>query len=415
MLQVGKVIFSAGEVAITHVLDKNMAAQLAAHRAQDLGPSFIKLGQFVSTRADVLSEAYCKEFAKLRDDTRPDSYQTIQKNVKNYLGISDLNEVFAEFDREPIASASVAQVHKAVLKKGNKTVAVKILKNGVREGIEKDLATARRVCELLPKKYYAQINLAVERYSKVLRKELDFITESKNAIIAKNVLSHSLGSEVIIPKPLYSTDGVIIMEYVPSSPITKAKDIRRITNLVLETILVLITSGAAFHQDPHEGNLGVVCSEGEEKLVLYDFGNVSKLSSNAMDGIIDAGLAFFEKNEDSLVKTLLKYNLVSITDDKSKIALKEMVKQSFEYIKTMNINSFDIHEIDKDSAHDIIAAPEVNNIMRSVIMAEGVCKSAYNGFNLEASIDQFFAIHFAEIAGKRAERDIFKLFDNFIN
>ena len=198
------------------------------------------------------------------------------------------------------------------------------------------------------------------------------------------------------------------MEYVPSVPIREARERSRITSLVMESVLSLITAGESFHQDPHDGNLGVVREGGVERLVIYDFGNVSSLSRDALDGLLEAGMAFQLKDAGMLADALLKHRLVrpKVRAAEVRPVLIDMILQGFEYVRTMDIRSFDPAQIDKDAAHSLAVADEVNGVMRSVTMAEGVCKSAYEGFDLQRSVDQFLVVHSADIAISRARRDI---------
>lgn len=412
MLHVAKIAFSVGEVAAAHALDRRTAARLAAARAQDLGPSFIKMGQFASTRGDLLSPEYFEEFARLRDDVRADGPEVARGTVCRSLGIDSLSEVFAEFEDTPDASASVAQVHRAKLLSGQ-TVAVKVIKHGVRDAIENDLRAARTIEGVLSganPSMKARLRRMLDRYSAVLRRETDFEAEAAAASKARETLRDALGDEVIVPLPIIKSPDAIVMEYVPSIPIRRARDGAHITSLVMESVLSLITAGDGFHQDPHEGNLGVVREGGSERLVIYDFGNVASLSQDSLDGLLEAGMAFQVKDADMLADALLKHRLVlpnaGFSPSQVKPVLMDMILQGFEYVRTMDIRSFDPAKIDKDAAHSMTLAEEVNGVMRSVTMAEGVCKSAHRGFDLQRSIDQFLAVHSANIAITRARRDI---------
>nr|WRJ69577.1 putative ubiquinone biosynthesis protein UbiB [Oceanusvirus sp.] len=414
MLHVGRIALCAGEVLAAHSISPSMGAKLAAHRAQDLGPSFVKMGQFASTRADVLSEHYCREFAKLRDDTRRDSAADIRNAVVKSLGIESIESVFSEFDDEPIASASVAQVHRARLAKNDQVVAVKVLKKGIREAVEADLAVAHTVASMLPKDAAVdQFNRMLSQYSDLLRRETDFVSEARSGLSAKRTLARALGNEVIVPKPLISREGVIVMEHVPSVPLKESRDLPRVTGLVMEAIMVLITSGEWFHQDPHEGNLGIVRdSRGNERLVIYDFGNVSRLAPDTLDGLMETTVAFLQKDKKAIAKSLIDNDLVQAKDS-GLIALDTMIDQGLEYVRTMNIQSFDASSIDRESAHSLDVSPEINNVMRAVIMAEGVCKSVHKDFELEASIDQFIAVHGVDIVSRKASRDVENVLRSF--
>jgi ubiquinone biosynthesis protein len=403
-----RVAFCAGEVGVAHAVSPRMGARLAAIRAQDLGPSFVKLCQFASTRADVLPEEYCRAFAELRDDARKDSAEDIRAAVVRRLGVRDLESVFCEFDPEPLASASIAQVHRARLAENGREVAVKVLKAGVRESIENDLRIAKSLVGLLPKDgSSSQLERALSQYSSVLRRETDFAAEAKSGLVARRAVMSSLSGEVVVPEPLSWRDGVLVMEYVPSVSVSESGDLERMTGLIMESILLLVASGDWFHQDPHQGNLGVSLDEfGNERLVLYDFGNVSRLGPKTIDGLIAVTFAFLRDDRAAIAESLARYGLVERGDGPgAALALDTMIEQGMEYVRSMNIRSFDASAIDKEAAHGIRLSPEVQNVMRAVVMAEGVCKSVYGGFDLRAAIDQFLAVHSMGIAAEKAARD----------
>lgn len=416
MLHVTKIGLSVGEVAVAHKLNEKVGAKLAAIRAQDLGPTFVKLGQFASTRADVLSKEYYREFSKLRDDVRKDPEAIVKETVLKRLGIKSLDEVFSEFDTEPVASASVAQVHRAVLRSNGKRVAVKVMKAGVEDSVEQDIRSAKtfvNVVRYMQPGLYSQVMTLVDRYAKILRKEIDFPSEAKAALEARDTLMRSMGEDVIVPKPYFWKPGIIVMEYVPSVPVSKSNNPANATRLVMEAIFSLISGGEVFHQDPHEGNMGIVRVGGEERLVLYDFGNVSRLSKEAIDAIMDVGMAFQMRDANRVAKLLIRHRLISSDTVESEYmpVLLELINQSFEYVNSMDIKAFDPNKIDPDKAHMVQMSDEVNAVMRSVTMAEGVCKSAYSDFDLQSCIDEYLAVHGSDIAFRRAARDITSVLD----
>jgi predicted unusual protein kinase regulating ubiquinone biosynthesis (AarF/ABC1/UbiB family) len=154
--------------------------------------------------------------------------------------------------------------------------------------------------------------------------------------------------------------------------------------------------------------MGIVREGGVEKLVLYDFGNVASLSRTAMDGLLVAGAAFQLKDAGMLAEALMKHQLVDIKGEPSEVkpVLVAMIEQGFEYVRTMDIKAFDPKKLDKESAHKMALAEEINGVLRAVTMAEGVCKTAYPGFDLQRSIDQYLAVHSVDILARRARRDL---------
>lgn len=411
MLHVARVALAAGEVAVAHRVDRRSAARLAVMRAQDLGPSFVKIGQFASTRGDVLSAEYFEEFASLRDDVRSDCPSLSEERVRRGLRLGSLDEAFVEFDPEPFASASVAQVHRARLRSTGAPVAVKLIKHGVREAIETDIRAAEAVVDLVARcnpSAEPRARALLDRFAAVLRRETDMQAEAGAATSARGTLLRALGEDVIVPRPVMSGPGVLVMEYVPSRPVGEARDKRRVTSLIIESILSLITAGEAFHQDPHEGNIGVVVEGGRERLVIYDFGNVSRLSARALDGLVESAVAFQLKDATMLANALVKHRLVlsEASESRYRPALMQMINQGFEYVRSMDIRSFDIASVDREAAELMTLSEEVNGVMRAVTMAEGVCKGVYPRFDLQGCIDQYMVVHSVDVMMRRAERDL---------
>lgn len=419
MFHAAKVALCVGEVAAAHRVDRRVAARLATTRAQDMGPSFIKLGQLASTRADLLPREYSEEFGRLRDCVKEDEASSIRRTVCESFGVSSVDDVFSAFCDEPIASASVAQVHRATMRDTGREVAVKVVKRGVRSGMEVDVRAARAVASAAGWAGIADAKRVmdfVDNYSVLITGETDMQAEESAARCARESLVRSMGDDVIVPEPITSRTDVIVMEYVPSVSIVRSRDPKRITSIVMETVLSLIASGGCFHRDPHEGNMGVAVRGGKERLVLYDFGSVARMSRAGMRGMMEAGVAFQMRDSSMLADTLIQRGLVELADSPSECrrVLVGMINQCFEYVRTMDIRSFDPSRLDRMAAHKVTLSEEINSVMRAVTMAEGVCKSAYPMFDLQTCIDQYIAVHGGDIALRRGMEDLNELVGDWL-
>lgn len=413
-MHAARVALFAGEVAVAHRVDARAAARIAATRAQDLGPTFVKLGQMASTRGDLLPIEYLEEFGRLRDGTRQDDPASIRRAVCESLGVASLREVFSEFVDAPVASASVAQVHRATMRDTGREVAVKVVKRGVRAGAERDAGAARAVAAAAARAGLLDAGRArsmVDGYLALIARETDMAAEAEAASSARTSLEESMGDDVIVPEPIVGRAGALVMEYVPSIPIGRSRDPDRITGLVIEAVLSMIASGGCFHRDLHEGNMGVATIGGEERLVLYDFGNVSRLSRAGTRGLMEAGIAFQMRDSEGLAETMLRHGLVESDAPPYEYlpVLVGMIEQCFEYVRTMDVRSFDPARLDRDAAHKVALADDINSVLRAVTMAEGVCKAACPGFDLQRCIDRYIAVHGGRVAIGRGIQDLREL------
>jgi len=250
------------------------------HVLEDLGPTFVKFGQILSTRREMVSAEMLSELAKLQDKVAPLPFDDICGTVEQYCG--PIAETFREFETVPFAAASISQVHKAMLMDGT-VVAVKIQRPGIREAIETDLPLfgkmAERIEKLSPDARVFSPTVMVQEFAIQIRKELDFTHEGKNSeIIAANLADIP---EIRIPKIFwkYSGDRVLTMEFVKGCRVDDIGTIRsygvdpvRIADIGFHAYIRQIFRDGFFHADPHPGNL-LVSPEG--RLIFLDFGMVA--------------------------------------------------------------------------------------------------------------------------------------------
>jgi ubiquinone biosynthesis protein len=282
----------------------------------ELGPSFIKLAQMLSTRPDLVTEEYANEFKKLQDRVpsfpSDKAVQMIESEFKMPLA-----KVFADFDTVPVAAASIAQVHNAVLNTGEKVI-VKVQRPDIRETIETDIAIlgalARLMLKYIPESKYFDPQGIVNEFSKTIKRELDFIMEAKNAQrFRKNFEGHP---DIYIPAvyPDFLSARVIVMERIEGA---KIDDIKAIDDLGIDrpglakkgvdAYFKMIFEDGFFHADPHPGNIFVLK---DGKIGLMDFGIVGWLAPEMIDNIARAFLAVINKDFDRLIDIYINLGLV---------------------------------------------------------------------------------------------------------
>lgn len=287
------------------------AGELAAD-LEKLGGTYIKLGQLLSTRADLLPPAYLEALSRLQDNIEPFPYEEVERIVSEEIGVR-ISKAFTEFEKEPLGAASIGQVHRAKLRSGQ-SVVVKIQRPGIREQIVLDLEALEEVASFLDahteagKRYEFQSTLAELRKS--LFGELDYKQEATNLTTIANNLKDF--DRIAIPLPVedYTTSRVLTMQYVEGRKITSLSPLalqeidgrglaREFFNAYLKQILV----DGFFHADPHPGNVFITQAE---QIALLDLGMVGRLLSSFQDNLLVLLLAISEGRGEDAARTAIK-------------------------------------------------------------------------------------------------------------
>jgi predicted unusual protein kinase regulating ubiquinone biosynthesis (AarF/ABC1/UbiB family) len=282
----------APEVAATAPEAGELAADL-----ERLGPTFIKLGQLLSTRADILPPPYLEALARLQDNVEPFSFADVERIVEDDLGVR-LSKAFNRFDSVPMASASLGQVHRAEMRDGREVV-VKVQRPDIRDQIVQDVAALEELATFLDshtemgKRYdFAQM---LSEFRKSLLRELDYRAEAGHLIeFGENLRDFDL---LIIPRPVedFTSSRVLTMDYIHGKKITALHPIRRLeingerlAEQFFRAYLQQILVDGVFHADPHPGN--VFLTE-DERVALLDLGMVARIMSGFQDNLLRLLLA----------------------------------------------------------------------------------------------------------------------------
>ena len=269
---------------------KKSGPQVAKETLEQLGPTFTKFGQFLSIRPDLVPPEYCSEFRQLQDDVPPFSFAAAQGTLWEELG-RDPKTVFAEFDEQPVAAASVAQVHRAVLV-GGQEVAVKIRRPDVRKCMEEDILIMLFFAHLVDRFVHSvrknQLVMLVHEFSRWTDRELDFYEEGKRAIQFAHCFEGYGG--VMIPRVYleFSTERLLVMEFIrginPLEAPPGSIDRAAIARLIADSMLKQIFIDGFFHADPHAGNILVT---GSATIAYLDFGIVGYLTRELREWTFD--------------------------------------------------------------------------------------------------------------------------------
>ena len=281
---------------------------------QELGPSFVKLGQILSTRPDLLPVSFTEELKKLQEDVPPIPFAAIQSEVEQSLGMP-LGEVFAEFDEKPLASASIGQVHRAKLKHNGEIfdVAVKIQRPNIRNTIERDLdllyLMARLIERAVPESSLYLPSKLVAEFDKSIMAELDYSVEGENA--AKFAKNFAKSTVVRFPKVFSEVSGkkVLVAEFFAGLKIdealAKGYSGERIAKDSVQVIAQMIFIDGLFHADPHPGNIRILGTPEAPVVGMLDLGMVGVLSPDLRDRAVDLMMAAIKQDSDELADALI--------------------------------------------------------------------------------------------------------------
>ena len=279
---------------------------------EKLGPTFIKLGQLLSTRGDLLPQPYLDALARLQDRVEPFPYEEVEQIVSTELG-GRISKLFLEFEQEPTAAASLAQVHRATMRDGREVV-VKVQRPRIREQIVEDLEALEQVAEFIDAhtevgKRYEFTNMLADLRRSLLH-ELDFQREAGNLRRLHRGLVEF--ENIVIPEPVedYTTSRVLTMDYVSGTKITDVSPLRLMeldTSAMAEEVfrayLKQILVDGFFHADPHPGN---VLLTQDNKIGLIDLGMVSHIAGNFRENLLRLLLGISEGRGDEVVEVAMK-------------------------------------------------------------------------------------------------------------
>lgn len=313
ILGIGKRIITFGKSKTVEKLPEEVRFRKLL---EELGPTFIKVGQFLSTRSDILPENFTNELKKLQDDVAPFASEDAIKKIEKSFN-KKIDEIFADFSKEPIAAASIAQVHKATLKSGAE-VAVKIKRPFIDEKIKTDLSILYFIAAMAEK--YNQdarnVNLLdmVEEFADQLNKELNFVLEAN---YMDKFREHFRRDEYIkIPKIFwkYTNIDIITMEYIEGVSVDDIDilkkwniDMVKLSEIGVDFYLRQVFEFGFFHADPHPGNF-LVTKEGD--IAILDFGIIGKVDKKLLEhlSVIFVGLINFDIH--SLVEEMVSFGLI---------------------------------------------------------------------------------------------------------
>jgi len=283
---------------------------------EELGPTFIKLGQVLSTRSDIFAPAYIDELEKLQDDVPPVPFDQIQARLELELG-QPLSNIFSDINPVPLAAASIGQVHEATLA-GGRRVAVKVQRPGIRANMETDMEILYDLAGLAERhSAWGEIykfTAMVEEFDHILRDELDFVLEARHA----DTLARNFAADQGIHIPAvywdYTTKKVLTLEFVAGQKLINRQELidaghdpAEIARKLVEAIIKQILVDGFFHADPHPGNL-VVLADG--RLAFLDYGIMGYLEQELRDKITRLVFGLINKNSGEILRAVMSLGVL---------------------------------------------------------------------------------------------------------
>jgi ubiquinone biosynthesis protein len=276
----------------------------------ELGPTFVKLGQLLSSRPDILPSYWVEELSKLQDACEPLPFSEIRAQIETSLG-KPVTTLFAEIDSAPVASASIAQVHRAKTHQGA-LVAVKVQRPNIRQGIEADLGLLRYLAQILEAVIeetgiYTPVGI-IEEFDRAIHEELDFTNEARNA---QAMAAASVDRDfLVIPKvhEEFSSSAVLTLDFIEGIKVTEVTveagyDPEKIATNIIDASFKQLFEDGLFHGDPHPGNVRVLPNN---RIALLDFGLVGRLTRPMQEALVTLIIGVALRDPDTLARVLYR-------------------------------------------------------------------------------------------------------------
>jgi ubiquinone biosynthesis protein len=391
-LGLGKAIERAGRALHWQHVDEYVkleTPQRIRHVLEELGPTFIKLGQILATRVDLFPPPYIAEFEKLQDQVPPMAFEELLSQLEEDLG-GEIDEFFSEVDRSPLAAASIAQVHRAVLKDGTPVI-LKIRRPGLRKLIAADLRLIHRIVDIVEsestefKRFHPKEVL--RQFNQSLRRELDLAAESRNAErIAANLADNP---DIRIPLVYWqwTCERLNVQEYIQG---IQGRDLVGLEQAGLnrkllaergtEAVMKMIMEDGFFHADPHAGNVFYLQ---DNKLAFIDFGMVGRLTEDRRDQVVSLLYGMTNHLPNKVAEILEDWSDNIYTDEQIlTVDLEAFVDQySSRALKDLNLTDMmgDLMAILRD--HKLILPADLALLIKTYITMDGLGRHLDPEFN----------------------------------
>lgn len=373
-----------------HSLDESTAAKRFKKMLEELGPTFVKFGQLLSTQEGILPEPFIEELKQLQDSVEPFAFEDVEKIIESEFG-KRMEDIFEEFEKQPEASASLGQVHKAKLKNGE-YVAVKIQRPHIEDVIASDMFLLKRLGMLISKRvkqfFHFDIMPLIDEFDKTIRREMDYEIEAHFIeVFKKNLFRFNY---VYVPSVYweYTTRKIITMEYIfgfkatnKQSIIDAGFDLKQLATKGAKVFWYQIFDVGLFHADPHPGNI-IIMEDG--KICYIDYGMVGKITDDDKVNLIEMISGFIEKDSVKIMYSI--ENFASVGDDVKEDELTSDIDELIEMYHSLPLKRMNLTKILRDvfailRKHKIIIKRSSSRLLRAIMIADGVGRDFHPDFN----------------------------------
>ncbi len=362
---------------------------------EKLGPTFVKLGQLLSTRVELMPRAYLEALARLQDKVEPFPFDEVEKIVTSELGVR-MSKAFSDFEVAPMAAASLGQVHRARLRDGRQ-VAVKVQRPGIRDAMLEDLDALDEIAEFLDKHTEAgkryEFCQMLDQFRKSLLRELDYRQEASNlTTIGKNLTEFE---HIVVPEPIpdYVTSRVLTMQYVHGKKITDLNPLARmefdgdaLAEELFRAYLQQILVDGFFHADPHPGNVFLT---DDYRIALIDLGMVGKIMPGLQEQLLQLLLSIAEGRGDDAADIAIKIGdrKEDFAEKEFKRAIAEIVaKQQGATVEQMQVGRL-VLEVTQVAGENGVRVPaELTMLGKTLLNLDQVGRTIAPDFDPNASI-----------------------------
>ncbi|SMD30367.1 ABC1 kinase family protein [Picrophilus oshimae] len=343
-----------------------------------LGPTFIKLGQVLSARPDLLPKEYLKAFEMLQDNVPPDPFEKAYEIIKRNIDVNELNDL----NKNAISGASLGQVYR--LKYHGRDAIIKVNRYNINYILKRDIIIIKRLLRIarhfMDNFLYISIYNVIEDFSTRIYEEANYEIEANNLERIKNNLSYR--NDIIIPEVLYVTKEVMILEYRPGIKVTDVKrlkekniDLKDLAYRIDLIFLRMLLRDDIFHADPHPGNIAV---SDDGNIILYDFGMVGKLDDDTRFELLKLYDGLVNKDPDAIIDSLLSLNALSPAANRG--IIRKAIEISIANFSGRDVNEIDIRELLEVANNVIFEFPfhlprELVLYIRMSSLLEGICKT----------------------------------------
>ena len=390
----GKILISKTRMAVQEMT----TWERLRHTLEELGPTFVKFGQILSLRGDLLPAELIKELEKLQDSVAPVSFEEIMGVLQKALK-KPLDQIFSLIDEEPLAAGSLAQVHRAVLKDENVPVALKIRRPDIVRTVEVDLqileGAAPILCEHLEfARTYDFVNL-VKELKRALLRELNFTLEARNMQIVSQALSGE--KDVIIPEVYedYTRFSVLTMDLIEGVKLKHLQpenvvEREQLAKIGIRLVVKQVLENGFFHADPHPGNFLVV---NEREVCLLDWGVVGILPSETRYELVELIGAIVDKEAEKVLDVLVALTEANVTEINERLLLRDILEILHLY-HSVTVGKLDLGQLLMDlnnmlRTHHIKLPSDLALMFKAMVTVEGTARQIYPELDVIAEIEPF--------------------------